>query len=355
MNAFSPPNSAHADTGLAYLPIFVGIKGRTAMLIGGGEAAVAKLNLLRRAGARVRLVARHLDTAMERSVAEDRMIAWINEPLAACHFKGVVLAIDASGDDAINRVSVHLAHAADVLINVVDRPALCDFIVPAILDRSPVVVAVSTGGLAPAVARLIRQRLEVAVPAGFGRVALLAARFRRLVSERLQSPMQRAGFWEQLFDGPAAALALAGQMQSAETVVHALIGQGAQARSSSGAVHVLTIGSADPDLLTVRAARLIRMADLIVHETAIGQGVLELARRDAVKIEIRPDHGPASTRRREALRSLNEFASRGRMSVHLKAETSQPPMTGELMRRFPDTGMDCGRQCADRLQTATMS
>jgi uroporphyrin-III C-methyltransferase/precorrin-2 dehydrogenase/sirohydrochlorin ferrochelatase len=321
MNAFSPPNSAHADTELGYLPIFLGVKGRIALLIGGGEAALAKLNLLRRAGARVRLVAQQLDTVIGQCVADDRMIVWINEPLAARHFEDTVLAIDASGDDALNQVSVRLARVAGVQINVVDRPALCNFIVPAILDRSPIVVAVSTGGLAPAIARLIRQRLETAVPAGFGRVAMLAAGFRHLVRERLQCPRQRTDFWEHLFDGPAAELALSGEMQSAEAVAHALIEQSAQERSSAGEIHLLHAGSGDPDLLTVRAARLIRTADLIVHESAVGQGILDLARRDAVKIEMPSDCDSNSKRRQEARRSLKEYASRGRISVYLRAGT----------------------------------
>jgi uroporphyrin-III C-methyltransferase/precorrin-2 dehydrogenase/sirohydrochlorin ferrochelatase len=321
MNAFSPPNSAPVDTGLAYLPIFLGVKGRIVLLIGGGEAATAKLNLLRRAGACVRLVAPRLDAVIGQSVAEDRMIAWVNEPLAAHHFADAVLAIDASGDDAINRMSAHLARAAGVPINVVDRPALCDFILPAILDRSPIVVAVSTGGVAPAIARLIRQRLETAIPAGFGRVAMLAAHLRRLVGERLSSA-QRAGFWERLFDGPAAELAIAGQMESAHAAAHALIEQSAHEPLSSGTIYLLHIGSGDPDLLTVRASRLIRMADLIVHEPTVGHEILDLARRDAVKIGTQTDSRSHSKCGRQAHGSLCEYASQGRVAVYLKAGAS---------------------------------
>ena len=327
MNAFSPPNSALADSGLAYLPIFLGLRGRFALLIGGGEAALAKLTLLRRAGAQVRLVAQHLDAVLGQAVTEDRMIIWTSEPLAAHHFEDVVLAIDASGDDLVNRASVRLARAAAVPVNVVDRPELCDFILPAILDRSPIVVAVSTGGLAPAVARLIRQRLETAIPAGFGRVAALAARVRHMVTERLASPAQRAGFWESLFDGPAAELAVAGQTEGAVAAALALIEQSAQEAPSSGTIHLLHTGLSDPDLLTVRAARLIRMADLIVHEPAVGRAILDLARRDAVRIRMRPDCGSSSKSRRDTLGLLREYAGRGCVSVYLRAGTPEAAAT----------------------------
>jgi uroporphyrin-III C-methyltransferase/precorrin-2 dehydrogenase/sirohydrochlorin ferrochelatase len=213
-----------------------------------------------------------------------------------------------------------------VPINVVDRPGLCDFILPAILDRSPIVVAVSTGGVAPAIARLIRQRLETTIPAGFGRVAMLATRLRRMVSERLQSPVQRADFWERLFDGPAAELAVAGRMEGAEAAAHALIEQSAQEKFTS--IHLLHTGSGDPDLLTVRAARLVRMADLIVHEPAVGKGILDLARRDVVKIAMPSERGPKSKSWQDARRLLMEYASRGCTSVCLRVGASEAAATG---------------------------
>jgi uroporphyrin-III C-methyltransferase/precorrin-2 dehydrogenase/sirohydrochlorin ferrochelatase len=319
MNAFSPPNSALTESGLAYLPIFLGLRGRTALLVGGGEAALPKLALLRRAGARVRLVARDLDGIMGQAVREDRMIAWIEEPLAARHFDGAALAIDASGDEMVNQASVRLARAAAVAINVVDRPALCDFILPAILDRSPIVVAVSTGGLAPVVARLIRQRLEAAIPAGFGRVAALAGRIRRIVATSLATSTQRARFWESLFDGPAAELAAVGQMKDAEAAAYALIEQSARDVPSGGTMHVLHAGSGDPDLVTVRVARFIRMAGVIVHEPAVGQAILDLARRDAVRVRL--DRESVAKSWDEAASVLRRYASSGGLSIYLRAGT----------------------------------
>ena len=309
MNAVSP--QSEADSGLAYLPVFFGMHGRTALLI-GGAAALPKLTLLRRAGARVRLVAQQTDDSMTDVIAGDRMVVRISAPLAAHHFDAAAMAIDASGDEAMNRLSVSLARAAGVPINVVDRPALCDFILPAILDRSPVVVAISTGGLAPAVSRLIRQRLETAIPAGFGRIAVIAADVRRMVRERLRSAWQRANFWEELLDGPAGQLALAGRMDGALAAVQAMIERSAQ--DDGEAIRMLDINSEDPDLLTVRAARLIRMADIIIFEPGIGAAILELARRDATMVGVH-----AGSDGSLSLRSLEEHRRPGQVTVWLRS------------------------------------
>jgi uroporphyrin-III C-methyltransferase/precorrin-2 dehydrogenase/sirohydrochlorin ferrochelatase len=309
MNAVSP--QSEIDSGLAYLPVFFGMRGRTALLI-GGAAALPKLALLRRAGARVRLVAKRIDPAMADAIADDRMVVHLNAPVAAHHFDDAVVAIDASGDEATNRLSVSLARDAGVPINVVDRPALCDFILPAILDRSPVVVAISTGGLAPALARLIRQRLETAIPAEFGRIAVVAAAIRCMVRERLRSAWQRANFWENFLDGPAGQLPLTGHMDSALAVAQAMIERDEE--DDRGTIHMVDVHAEDPDLLTVRAARLIRMADVILFEAGIGAAILELARRDATKVRVqtRPDA-------RFSLQSLKEHHRPGQVTVCLRS------------------------------------
>jgi uroporphyrin-III C-methyltransferase/precorrin-2 dehydrogenase/sirohydrochlorin ferrochelatase len=312
MNAVSPPNEVLGE--LAYLPIFVGMRGRTALLIGGGEAALAKLILLRRAGAQVRLVAERLDDAALRRVADDGMISHQCEALAPRHFADAVLAIDASEDDLVNGVSARLAREAGVPLNVVDRPKLCDFILPSILDRSPVVVAISTGGVAPAIARLIRQRLEIAIPRGIGRVAMLANGIRQTVREGLCSAWQRARFWESLFEGPAMQLALSGDMQDAAVAAHALIDRIAERGEDAGTVQVLDIATGDPDLLTVRAARLIRMADIILHEPAIEAAILDLARSSAVKTPVAEMPEPNG--------AAQERARSGKVVVYLRSGTA---------------------------------
>jgi uroporphyrin-III C-methyltransferase/precorrin-2 dehydrogenase/sirohydrochlorin ferrochelatase len=285
MNAVSPQSSAATGAGLPYLPVFLDVRGRTALLIGGGAGTSAKLDLLRRAGAWVRLVMPRLDPVLREQVLGDSLVEVVEAPVDARHFAQAIVAVDASGDPDVNDRAQRLAHAAGIPLNVVDRPALCNFVFPAILDRAPVIVAISTGGVAPAIARLIRQRLETAIPAGFGRLAVLAARFRSVVGERLTSPCQRARFWEHLFDGAAARLALAGRIDDACALADSLVDE-LEGDSGTTALYTLEVTSDDPDLLTVRAARLLKMADIIVHDPAISAEILGLGRRDARRLSF---------------------------------------------------------------------
>jgi uroporphyrin-III C-methyltransferase/precorrin-2 dehydrogenase/sirohydrochlorin ferrochelatase len=318
MNAVSPPSDLTATTGLAYLPVFFGVKGRKVLLIGGGEAALAKLDLLRRAGAEVQLVWPVLGPALARRVAGDPGIWHCPEPPAALHFAGAVLAIDASGEIETSRRMVDLARAAAVPINVTDRPLLCDFIMPAILDRSPVVVAVSTGGLAPGIARLIRQRLETALPAGIAQLVVLASRFRHQTAERLSSAQKRMQFWEAMFDGRVARLVADGRIGDAQASAEALVDE-LESSAWDEALQVLDIDTDDPELLTVRAARLIRMAEVILYDPPVVPEVVQLSRRDAIRIQVDAQRviRPSDL--------LGEYSIENRLSVYLRAAV--PPDT----------------------------
>jgi len=301
MNAVSPRSST--ELRLAYLPIFLDVRDRVVLLIGGGEGAQAKLDLLRRAEARVRLVSPHGDAVCAAADIEPELGA-----LKARHFEGVALAVDASGNPRTNRLARSFADAAGIPLNVVDRPAHCDFVFPAILDRSPVIIAVSTGGLAPAIARLIRQRLEIAIPAGIGRLAILAARLRAPVAARLAAIGRSALFWERLFDGEAGRLALAGQLENASILAESLIAA-LEAPTDAGEITTLDIASDDPGLLTLRAAQLLRMADVILYDASIGVEVLALGRRDARRVAL---DAP------EALGAALERIADGKRAVYLR-------------------------------------
>jgi uroporphyrin-III C-methyltransferase/precorrin-2 dehydrogenase/sirohydrochlorin ferrochelatase len=166
-----------------YLPIFLDIRERPCMVVGGGEVAARKSALLLRAGARVTVLAPSLSAAFEADIAASRIAhraaSFRDEELA-----GYVLAIAATGDETVNRAVAAAARARHIPVNVVDQPALCSFIMPSIIDRAPVIVAVSSGGASPVLARLLRARLETLIPAGYGRLAALAAAFRDQVKAR---------------------------------------------------------------------------------------------------------------------------------------------------------------------------
>ncbi|WP_236024747.1 siroheme synthase CysG [Arenibaculum pallidiluteum] len=311
-----PPEPA--QPGLPYLPLFLEAGGRTALVLGGGAAAVAKTALLRRAGMRVRVVAHTLEAELAllamTGAVEHRARGFEEDDL-----DGAVLAVDASGDEALTPRVVAAARAARVPLNVVDRPAFCDFIFPAILDRSPVMVAISTGGLAPALARLIRQRLELAIPAAFGRLARLAGSMRGLVAARLPAGERRLRFWDAALAGPPAELVLAERDAEGRIAFERLLDAHA-AGLDEPAPPVLLVGAGpgSPELLTVAAVRAIQGADVILHDDLVGPGILDLARRDARLIRVGKRAGQHSARQEEINALLLKHARTGARVVRLK-------------------------------------
>jgi uroporphyrin-III C-methyltransferase / precorrin-2 dehydrogenase / sirohydrochlorin ferrochelatase len=330
MNAVAPQSSAETGAGLPYLPVFLDVRDQTVLLIGGGSGTPAKLDLLRRAGACVRLVTPHLDSFLRQRVLDDRLIEVLEEPVGARHFERAIVAVDASGDPAINQLSQRLARAAGIPLNVVDRPALCNFVFPAILDRAPVIVAISTGGMAPAIARLIRQRLETAIPAGIGRLAVLASRFRAVIAQRLPSHRQATRFWEQLFEGDAARLALDGRMDDAGVLAESLIAE-LEADCDAPSFQTLHVTSDDPELLTVRAARMLKAADVIIHDPSIGIEILGLARRDARRFALHP----CEARDTALEETLRRHAGEAELALYLKANEIELKRPARGCRRSP--------------------
>lgn len=269
-----------------YLPVFLNLGDSVALVVGGGETAARKAELLRRANARVNVVAPDLGESLARAArnADVQHVATRFEP---AHLDGMQLAIVASDDDALVRAVHRACVARRVPVNVVDRPELCTFILPAIVDRSPVIVAISSGATSPVLARRLRTRIESVLPASIGRLAALAARFRPAVKARWPHAAQRRRFWDGIFDGPVADLALNGREAEAEAALRSAIdGDASAVPSAVGEVYLVGAGPGDPELLTFRAVRLMQQADVVVHDHLIGDGILDLVRRDAHRIYV---------------------------------------------------------------------
>jgi uroporphyrin-III C-methyltransferase/precorrin-2 dehydrogenase/sirohydrochlorin ferrochelatase len=267
-----------------YLPIFVDLHGRRCLVVGGGEVAARKTDLLLQAGAEVHAVAPRLAGAMQ-SLLDDGRIAHREGSFRDSDLDGAQLVIAATDDRAVNARVAALADARGVPVNVVDDPALCRFIMPAIVDRSPVVAAVSTGGVSPVLARLIRGRLEALIPAAFGRLAALAGEYREEVKKRIADGDERRKFWERVLTGPIAELVYAGRDADARESLDAALHEGVDAGTEkTGEVYLVGAGPGDPDMLTFRALRLMQQADVVVHDRLVSQRVLDLTRRDAQRI-----------------------------------------------------------------------
>jgi len=298
-----------------FLPIFLDIREQPCLLVGGGEVAARKCALLLRAGARVTVQAPSLSAAFDADLEAARVVH------RAARFsdedvKGNALVIAATDDEAVNRAVAAAAKAQRIPVNVVDQPALCSFIMPSIIDRSPVIVAVSSGGASPVLARLLRARLETLIPAGYGRLATLAAAFRDRVKARLE-PSQRRRFWERVLQGPIAELVFGGREAEAHQALSASLAN-TQLTLSGGEVALVGAGPGDPDLLTFRALRLMQRADVVVYDRLVAQPILDLVRRDAERIYAGKARAMHALPQEDINHLLVRLAKDGKRVVRLK-------------------------------------
>ncbi|MDX9740875.1 MAG: siroheme synthase CysG [Gammaproteobacteria bacterium] len=298
-----------------HLPIFFHVRGRDCLLVGGGEIAARKAELLLRAGSRLMVVAPELGATLSRLAAagslRHRAASFSDADIA-----GHALVIAATDDPAVNAAVAAAARARGIPVNVVDDPAHCDFILPSVLDRSPLLVAVSTGGAAPMLARALRARLETLIPPGYGRLAALLERFRGRLKERLPIASRRR-FVEELLDGPVPELVLAGrEAEAADMLAQAI--EGADPRAPRGEVSLIGAGPGDPDLLTFRALRLMQRADVVLYDRLVADGILDLVRRDAERIYVGKRRDYHALRQEEINQLLVSHARAGRHVVRLK-------------------------------------
>ncbi|MBU0500490.1 MAG: siroheme synthase CysG [Gammaproteobacteria bacterium] len=299
-----------------FLPIFLDVKNRPCLVVGGGGVALRKVLLLRQAEAGVRVVAPELHPKLEQMLAAGEIshAARGYEPgdLDAC-----ILVVAATDDAATNRAISDQAKALRIPVNVVDQPALCSFIVPSIIDRHPVVVAVSTGGASPVLARLIRARLETLIPAGYGRLAELAARFRDKVKTRFATSTERRLFWDNVLQGGVAERVFSGHMEEADAAMELALSQ-ISPEQGMGEVYLVGGGPGDPDLLTFRALRLMQQADVVVYDRLVAKAVLEMTRRDADRIYVGKERDNHAMRQEEINRLLADLAKQGKRVLRLK-------------------------------------
>jgi uroporphyrin-III C-methyltransferase/precorrin-2 dehydrogenase/sirohydrochlorin ferrochelatase len=300
-----------------FLPIFISLRDRRCLLVGGGEVAARKARVLLAAGARLTVVAPILGPTLTQMAREGRVVHDVRE-YADGLLKGNTLVLAATDDAAVNR-KVHAgASALGVPVNVVDHPELCTFVMPSIVDRSPVVVAVSTGGAAPVLARQIRAKLETLIPTGYGRLAALVSEFRQRVKQRISHPVQRRRFWETVLDGPIAEQVHAGQDNAARTALERLLENVDGTAAPRGAVYLVGAGPGDPDLLTFRALRLMQQADVVVHDRLVSPEVLALVRREAELIYAGKERANHSLPQEDINALLLRLAKEGKRVVRLK-------------------------------------
>lgn len=298
---------------MQFLPLFHNLQDRPVLVVGGGEVALRKARLLHEAGARLRVVAPQILGELQElaSTGQCFLRGYVSDDL-----QGVALAIAATDDEALNaRISLD-AKALGIPVNVVDAPALCSVIFPAIVDRSPLVVAVSSGGDAPVLARLIRARIETWIPATYGQLAGLAKKFRQRVKQLLPDVQQRRVFWEEVFQGQVAESVFAGKPEEAERLLEERLA-GATPRQL-GEVYLVGAGPGDPDLLTFRALRLMQQADVVLYDRLVAPAIIELCRRDAERIYVGKRRAEHALPQEQINQQLVTLARQGKRVLRLK-------------------------------------
>jgi len=300
-----------------YFPAFFDLTAQKVLIVGGGEVALRKLDLLTRSGAKVTLVAPELLPEIGERAAAGKVSAVLREFVPG-DLDDARLVIVATSRRAVNRWIAALSEARGIPVNVVDDREASRFIVPALIDRDPVLVAICTGGTSPVLARRLRERLEALIPKRFGELALWLQTLRRAARWRLRDTDARRRYFEQIVDGAAARRYVAGDSRGAQSLAQQLLARSANSPRESGEVTLVGAGPGDPELLTLKALRALQDADVILHDRLVPTAVLDLARRDAKRICVGKAAGRIGSTQAQINALLIEHASQGKRVVRLK-------------------------------------
>ena len=319
-------------------PLFFKLEDRKVLIVGGGDVALRKADLLSRAGAAITILAPSISHELQTLLSHTKYKAkheLIYENYNKAYMTGARVIIAATDDETLNHQIHADASELNIPVNVVDTPHLCDFIFPAIVDRNPIVIGISSNGKAPVLARLLRARLETLIPQGYGKLAKLAGEFRGEVKAKIPTLTGRRQFWERAFEGEVSQLMFAGNEKEAAAQLQADLDNTASdingkntaddtstefqtVKNTMGEVYIVGAGPGDPELLTFKALRLMQQADIVYYDALVSPQVLDLCRRDADKVFVgkkRSNHAVAQLGINELL--VNS-AKEGRRVVRLK-------------------------------------
>jgi uroporphyrin-III C-methyltransferase / precorrin-2 dehydrogenase / sirohydrochlorin ferrochelatase len=302
---------------VSYFPAFFDLSGQRVLVVGGGEVALRKVSLLERTGALISVVAPEIAPELKERADAGAIDLALREFVPG-DLDGVRMVIVATSRRAVNRWIAKLSESRNIPVNVVDDPEASRFIVPAIIDRDPVLVAISTGGASPVLARRLRERLEALIPRKIGELAAWLKELRGSTRRRLRGAGERRKFFETIVDGAAARRFIAGDTRGARRIAQQLLATTAAAPRAAGEVTLVGAGPGDPELLTLKALRALQDADVILHDRLVPAAVLDLARRDAVRICVGKAAGQVGSTQEEINALLIEHASQGKRVVRLK-------------------------------------
>lgn len=301
-----------------YLPIFIDLRDRPVVVVGGGAVAMRKVEMLLRAHARVSVVAPELDATLA-AYREQGRIDYRPVAFSPAQLDGAVLVVAATDEIAVNTAVSAAARERGIWVNVVDDGANSQFIFPAIVDRSPLIVAVGTSGNSPTLARRVRTQIEALLPQRLGHLANYAGRWRDAVKAALPQLPLRLRFWEAFLNGPIATQLLAGHESGADEAMRSTLAAAREAGTGNrGEVYLIGVGPGDPDLLTIRALQLLQQADVLLYDRLVSPAILDRARRDAVRINVGKSPGVHDMTQEYINGQLLEWARRGMRVARVK-------------------------------------
>lgn len=297
-----------------YFPIFVDLHGKNALVIGGGEVAFNKITLLVRAKAKVSIIADKIGVEVQ-DLVQKKKISWISKKFHCVFLNEMFLVIAATNSRELNKIIFQSCQDRRILINTVDDQKKCSFIFPSIIDRSPIIIAMSSGGSAPVLLRLLREKIESILPFRLGKIAQIAGQWRLFVKQHFENFLDRRHFWERLFKSIFIQHVLNGKLDKAVAILKQSINKNIK---KQGEIILVGAGPGDSGLLTLRGLQILQEADVVLYDFLISQDILELIRRDAKRICVGKRAGLKNITQNEIIALLISFARSGKKVVRLK-------------------------------------
>ncbi|MDC0981192.1 siroheme synthase CysG [Candidatus Pseudothioglobus singularis] len=299
-----------------HLPIFINIRKKPCLVIGGGDIALRKIHLLLKAQAKVECLSLLFSRDIKK-LSKNGQITLINKSFEDTDIKDYSIIIAATDNSSVNSSISSIAQVKKIPVNVVDSPELSSFIMPSIVDRSPLIIAVSSSGKAPVLSRIIRAKLETVIPSAYGILADIAGEYRQKVKDHFSTIKDRRAFWEAVFSGVIAEKVFSGRISEAKEDIQRQLDDSVE--MDLGEVYLVGAGPGDPDLLTFKALRLIQQADVVLYDRLVSKGVMELVRRDSELIYVGKKGGSEkSTKQVDINDQLVELAKSGKRVCRLK-------------------------------------
>lgn len=265
---------------MKYFPIFLNAAQIDALIIGGGDVAARKIELLLKTTKKITIVSEHLSPTVERHI-KTQQLTWLKHNYQTGLMAGKTLIIAATDDEDVNAEVSREAASLDLLVNVVDQPELCSYITPAIIDRSPMIIAISSSGSSPVMVRMLREELDKMFPEAYGKLADFCFKFRDHVKARVKGIRNRRIFWENILQGNIGQLILAGDGKPAEQQLIASLNE--KAPAPSGEIVFIHTQDGNPDNLTLKAHRELQFTDSVFYDDDVNPKLIEYVRRDADK------------------------------------------------------------------------